>query len=43
MEKKIDPATVKKIIDVTIKILTLIGGFLAGMGTASAATILFNL
>lgn len=43
MEKKIDPTTLKKAIDIAIKILTLIGGFLAGMGTASACNYFINL
>jgi hypothetical protein len=36
---EIDPKLVKKIIDCAIAILTAIGGFLVGMGSATACTI----
>lgn len=41
-ENEIDPKTIKKWVDLAIAILTAIGGFLVGMGSASAATIMFN-
>lgn len=41
MEDKIDPEKVKKIIDCVIAILTAIGGFLVGMGSASACNLIF--
>lgn len=36
-----DPSKVKKVIDCVIAILAAIGGFLAGMGSASACNIIF--
>lgn len=41
MDKQIDPEKVKKAIDCIIAILTAIGGFLVGMGSASACNIIF--
>lgn len=41
MSENIDPNKVKKIIDCVIAILTAIGGFLVGMGSASACNVFF--
>lgn len=41
-ENEIDPTKVKKWIDLAITILTAIGGFLVGMGSASACNLLSN-
>lgn len=41
--ENVDPAKIKKFIDLAISILTAIGGFLVGMGSASAANIISNL
>lgn len=41
-ENEIDPTKVKKWIDLAIAILTAIGGFLFGMGSASACNLLSN-
>lgn len=38
---KFDPEKWKKAIDIAVKILTFLGGLLAGFGTASACTLLF--
>ena len=40
--EEIDPTKVKKWIDLAIAILTAIGGFLFGMGSASACNIMSN-
>lgn len=41
-ENGIDPSKIKKWVDLAIAILTAIGGFLVGMGSASAATLISN-
>lgn len=41
--EEIDPTKVKKWIDLAIAILTAIGGFLFGMGSASACNLMSNL
>lgn len=40
MSEKLDPKTWKKICDLAIAILTAIGGFLAGLGTHTAMSML---
>lgn len=40
---EIDPVKVKKWVDLAIAILTAIGGFLFGMGSASACNVMSNL
>lgn len=40
-QNKIPPETWKKIIDAAIAILTIIGGFFCGMGTATACQLIF--
>lgn len=41
-QESIDPKQVKKWVDLAIAILTAIGGFLVGMGSASACNIMSN-
>lgn len=41
MDKEFDPEKAAKIVKLGIAILTAILGFLTGMGTASAATLIF--
>lgn len=40
-KNKIPPETWKKIIEAAIAILTIIGGFFCGMGTATACQLIF--